>query len=400
MNEYTGLESIDFQSDITIVKDIEKSIKELREIISDNELLINDYASPLLKGSSEKIAGLIRKRFNLKKLNVYFNNRHNASAHTLSNDNVTEKFGTLNKKTSVVGGWFSEIPVIISIGMSLLLDKYLSDKHITAIIFHELGHVVDGLSTLTVIYDHTGSLTELTKVFTKVKTFEERVSSVKKIDPVFYNDLTEKDLKTFVNLSQNDMAAFYINDKMSLGVSQTGSKSYEKKRLEQSADAFAARFGLSVELAEALKIIYNTIDPPNDNGFVLCLKLMTYTPLTILSSGIKSLLFLTFNDGSIGDNISYDSYYNRVDKFGQQILVQLKNKNISKNERILLLADYEVIKDILNNYKETKNYFSIFNKVINREYRKEIRRSEFLYGLERLGNNKLFAASAKIKSLI
>lgn len=423
-----GLESIDIQTDEFFAQ-VTEWVGRARQYFTEDKTKPNKIIENAL---TKEISGMIKKRFNLSVVFLVLANKYDSTtifsctdainpnsglfANTFGKaqlessvqgfkkhyeDTLKKTPGWMDKKRAKVHGVFSEITFHIGATTGVLTNKDVPDDCIAAMILHEIGHIWDTLAMLSVEYGLVQGMTDLHRTLAGLDSPEDKKYVITYVNDREKLELTEE----IINQTANSVTAgadvacnLILASRVSKLRSQTGSLFYEKKTAEQGADVFAARFGAEKALVQMLDIFGKPfLDHRNKSAatsaLIISIKLLVNI-VTVPLYVVGTLATLAAHETS-----TYDNRFDRIEKMKHQLVIRTKDQTLSNDMVMSIMDDIRVIDDILLKYTNRPDLSSYIKIVFSGNFRKSIQQQNLVYHLERMANNKLFAAAAVVKSL-
>lgn len=409
-----SLEVIDYQLNNAFGKALEEEFERYRSYPKVTQILFKD----------NKLAEIVKKYTNLKvrvnlgedidlhiyspdinKGNVILDNwRQKAFTNYDTTEFLKRKDfieGGVDLKNAKVFGDFAEIASDIFIG-PMLLSRYSPNtvEELTAAFLHEIGHAFVYLEMLGRLTRTHYLLSEGTQQLLNAKNKEQRVKIFDSIENYTKTTIADKDKLAHGQLDENGYRIIILNLMQKQSIEELDINIYSSRAWEQLADNFAARFGYGRALVVGLDKIhrlYPGIDytPPIINIFTLLLQTLGFIlvwPLLLLLIGM--CIFSNAYD------LEYDPLKKRFEKFKLQINNAIKDPTLSKQQKLQFIKDYDEIEKVLKGVYENIEFFTILFAII-RPF-KTLKMLDIIKTqeeLEKLQNNALFTAAARISTL-
>jgi len=316
----------------------------------------------------------------------------------------------------------------ISIDPSVLFNVNMTDKEITAIIMHEIGH---GFSKFAYINKTFGSVLSTMEGLMDVKGDKNKIINLT-------NELFGTNFDNANDLLFGIVKGEFINHDKNM---------YTFTNDESTADQFAVRFGLGSELATSLSRLYG-ISVESENGdygdrALYCLK--TYLLYTILGMILvtispsnpaflfaASILFITassclsisiiyglihaYNSTNKDSNnkksgysevqqveFTYDRIVDRIKRMKLDLNRQLRTLDLTKEDKSNILQSISIIDKQIKRFKNTYDYsYTNFGTAVSMLFNghDSISKREFFIKIEELTENDLHHQQEKFKQLL
>jgi len=441
-------ETIDFQLNDPFPKECDAIIESIFNKI-ESLGKTRDYCTYTFACNNEieQLQDLIFKRFGLKNRiscinslsmtgavstpfgskNIFFRNNY---LDYFSGDKNTKKRETskinyeINLNKAFIKGDLVSKPIDIYLNLYYFFHSGTTEKEVTAIILHEIGHIFTNFEYGYLLESGNLALLELVKGFKDKdsKTIKQAISYLC-VDPC---DVTPEDvLNDFTVFCPLVYRKYFDNIR-----SQFGHHLYDNVSAELSADIFVVRFGYQVHLATMLEKIVKDINKHYSSIYeernaitnVFLLSVLAYIFYIAGTAGgaatlmtmviVLILVYITEitpatdklrDNNNYQDEKIYDEINIRVLRLKQQSIVYLKEIGTEPSLVKKFIKDIDLInsKNLIIDEKNG-NFFKMVNKIdqfLNsprktREYYYQLQRD-----LEEIGYNELFVESQRFRHL-
>lgn len=320
--------------------------------------------------------------------------------------NGMKQKASLDFEKGEVGGLFMDIPVDITLGLSLIGDRRFSAEEIASIILHELGHAWTyfvHLGTTVISGLHAGMLA---REVMGVSSTEERVKLISQSERALGIEIPNKEELARLNAKQlgNGVQMVVITSVAEKQRSETGHRVYEMRACEQIADEYAVKYGAGRSLVTALEKLYRIYGQTSS---------FRSAPLHILIEAAKAIgfLFLVFFGGPATGFLlmtrilltnplesSYDKPEARALLIKQRIIGQLKDRELPAEKVHQLKADVEVIDGVLAGMRDKSTLVELFWSNYMTEGSSAAKGIAFNKRLEELLYNDLFTEASSFRT--
>lgn len=258
-----------------------------------------------------------------------------------------------------VSGLFSEVKLDIVLGHSFLENKNYMDDEIAAIISHEIGHGFDYFRLLGQLVGDSMIVSSAAKVVASNEKNEVKTKVlVKAKEQLGLEELNVEDLISQANINSGEYTELVLVTNSYLSQqSQSSTKNYDVRNLEQSADAFVAYHGGSRPLATGLSKLYKqTGNKATDSiyTYLLCETLKTALTLFLLvSAPISAVVWLV---SIMPATKRYDDPKERVITLKQQTLHAIRT---TKNEehKVAMVEDIKALDAVIDRLNARKTIY-------------------------------------------
>ena len=401
-----ALESIDFQStlfnnELTLACDGLRGLSG--EQLSDHEniTLVNKIIRKYTGLNASVVPGIYSPSVEIpmvNKNNVLINNFIRNYLNSSDGIRMIENSdkvisGTVDMRTGKVTGVYADIPSTINMPVSAFKDKSFTGEEFAAIILHEIGHLITFYTFMGEVASTNQCLAGIAKGMdgSDVNQREAVLIAAK-------NKLKLKDFDTKA-LAKADVKAVHavvISNQVKQSISLLDRNIYDFSSWEYLADQYAARQGAARPLATALSKIYKgsyNIAFRGSVGFLImeALKIV----LLVLSPVLAVFLFVM--DGQ-GDG-TYDLPGARLKRIRNQVIENLKDRNLTKDDVERLNSDVAAIDGCLESINDRRQLISVLQDFLWPSASKDRAFTKLQQELEDLAANDLFAKSAEWRML-
>ena len=417
------MESIDFQKGSMFFKELTLAFTELQKV-KDKKKLKEEAAGDVVHDIIQSHTGLniyldidehepCVEIPEINKNNILINSEMKSFITSrdgirLVKDAKSALKGTVDLLNSKVTGVFTQMKTTMHLPVHMFMsDKFLPEE-IAAITLHETGHIFTYCEFMVNSTTNNFVLLGVCKAL-------ESATSVKEKEIIFTvakNEINLKDLdpEALSKMDNKTAEMVFLSNIVKETKSVSGASFYDKNAWEYLCDQFAARHGAGRYLVTALEKIfrdYGNISFRSGPSYVFfeALKLML-AMLTILAAmylpGVINVLgmltlFLFSRDGD--GHSSYDRPIARLNRIRHQIIENLKDKSLTKEEINALTSDLDLIDSTLKNGEDKRQLISILLDFVIPTFSKRKSEVELQKELEELAANELFVKAANFKQL-
>ncbi|EGO2129144.1 hypothetical protein ITP31_003967 [Salmonella enterica] len=364
----------------------------------DTTLVPNAYVIPPKVDKNHPIVNEWRRAFNANTDGINSINFTNGAA-----------FGGVDFETGKVSGVFSKLTSEIWVTKGAI-EGYgqirLTSGEITGMIIHEIGHVITYFATLGQTFRTAFILDGFVRETLKVNEKEVRYKLIREFESETGVTISDK-VRVAESENEGSIATVVLSDIIESSRSQYGTTLYDMRSWEALSDQYAARMGCAGELASALDKLYGIYEPMYYRGtfkylmveigkFLGVFLLITANALLL---NILGLVIIFVYLSASPHQREYDNPHERLVKLRNELIAQLKDKNINKERSASLLADIEAINRALDNVKDRHSFFEKFWLVVSPYTRRQVKMGKEIQELEQLVNNEIFVEAAKLKKL-
>ena len=409
-------ESILFQVNSQLFKELILSFKalqkEAKDKISDSELVIN--ISKIIKHHTG-LNVTLNIANNNPQVTIPMVNKNNVLVNSVIRNVVSSSDGlkiiaeskgaakgSVNLKTGEVSGIFSEVSSTIDMPTYMFTTMQFTPEEISAIVLHEIGHLVVYYEYMSRTVSTNQALAGVSKALDKSGTVEEREAVL--ITAKTALRLKDLDAKLLAKSNNKKVAEIVIiTNIVKETVSELGCNIYDVSTWEYLADQYAARHGAGRYLATGLEKIYKSIgnisfrSTPTYLAMEALKVLLIISPIMLLITAESMLglgMVLMMLDS---DNPTYDRPGERIKRIRDQIVENLKDKKLDKDDIERLNADIAAIDVILKEVDDRRQFISVLWDIVSSTSRKARNQESLQKELEDLIVNDLFVMASKLK---
>ena len=313
---------------------------------------------------------------------------------------IHNRRGFIDLKNARVGGYLADVKNYLIIDFFTLKREGIDAGELMAIILHEVGHAFTGLENHHRLTTTNSTIADILDCLND--------NQVEKAQYIFKKHFDEKDLESSYLGNKNEVIDFY--GKLA-GVylkeirSQFMNGKYDQTNFENLADSFASRFNVGKELVTGLEKLHRkhgvTYENTRSVFFTLMLLDVLLSILVLVVLGpfaivLAGYLFICVYHGN-ADHMTYDFPIERYTRIRNNIVNNLKQRDLPESLVKDLLEQYRFIDDVVNRSMHFKGVLpSIADYFIptNRENKFHI---DLQQTIENGLNNSLFISSAAIR---
>lgn len=304
--------------------------------------------------------------------------------------------GTVNLKTSTVTGIFSDIVSNVLFPIEMITGKTYLPEELAAFMLHELGHLFTYFEYITRTVTTNQVLAGMSKALDNSGTVEEREAVLINVQKVL--KLSELDVKKLAISTNTKVAEIVvITNIVKTTKSEIGTNIYDFKTWEYLCDEFAARHGAGRYIVTALDKAFHEYGHRSFRSLPVFLGYEALKLVMLLSPFIISGLFMILMDCNTDG--SYDEPGARMKRVRNQIVQNLKDSKLTKEDQLRLIADLECIDKILNKVNDRRQFFGMLVDLVSSSARQAYNQEKMQQELESIAINELFVKSANLKQL-
>ena len=350
---------------------------------------------------------------NVNKNNILINSFirnyiNSADGIKMINDASGSVRGKVNLNTGVVSGIFTEVKSTINLPTDMLSSSKYTAEEIAAITLHEVGHLFVYYEYMARTVTTNQMLAGLSKALDKSDTIPERESVLINVKKAM--NLTELDEKTLAKSTNNKVVEIVVISNITRETkAQLGSNVYDFSTWEYLADQYAARHGAGRHLATGLEKIYKGSWNISFRNLPVYLAmeatkaLLVIAPIGLAMAGTAGFGVLLMTGvllmGLDSDNPTYDRPGERMKRIRDQIVENLKDKKLDKEDVERLEADIVAIDIILKDIEDRRQWVGAVIDTLNSSARKARNQELLQKELENIAVNDLFLKAAQLNKI-
>ena len=274
--------------------------------------------------------------------------------------------GTVDRKNYKVSGVFSELEATIVVGLEMMKDKKMENEGIVACIMHEAGHhftyfeylgnfvrdswVISNASRIAVSGENV-------EVKQKVLLRTQEQLGIEKLDPAALLSSANQTRKDAVEL-------VLVSNSLITGTSNSATKNYDARTVEQLADAFVAFNGYGRHLASALVRIskeHGDISARNPVMYIVAELIKTaFTLAMFFALPVSTIIWLI---AMVPGAKLYDDPEARLNTLKQQLNSALRQVK-SDEEKDQILSDLKAIELAAKELKDKRTFYTMIYEAI------------------------------------
>jgi hypothetical protein len=320
--------------------------------------------------------------------------------------------GTIDILNGRVSGDYSKIVSSVYVGPKLF--DILTPEEVSAILLHEIGHLMTYYFYLGRVTIMNHCLGEVLRTFTETESPARRVEILKVIqeecdlDGIDVENISK--IKSGVQATQ--MVAYEFISEYS---SVTNTPTYDIRTWEAVSDQYVSRMGGAVHLATGLDMMHRLGGDVAYRGKMAHYATQLGNLLTVgffagavgLALTMGSALGLLFIPAVIIASIAfadnpadiYEPIGKRLNSIRKDVIDAMKDKSLTRAQRRELSDDLAKLDEVIKPINENINVFDALRTIFRPTYRRESSRIRMIQQLEELANNRLFAIANKLQTM-
>lgn len=317
--------------------------------------------------------------------------------------------GSISLAKSRVYGAFTKFVFIIFVPRDMLEGKTdLSPGEIASVIMHEIGHIFNNMEYISRVVKTNQVLAGMVRSLDKSVPSDIRRVLITKGSELL--KMTEEERLAVLNAKdEKTLTCVVVDSAVKLCVNELGASVYDSVSCEQLADLFATRHGCGKNMVIAYDKLnrYSGFGPYEKTNYTPILHIAGIFGISILANPLFGVLYSvllgvnTCNEASKygKEYYKYDNDYSRFNRIKLQNIELLKDKKISKELKIKLISDNEIIDKTMDIYKNNLSFIEKVAYYLKPSYRNAHKYELMEKDLETLSGNELFTSAAKLSTV-
>lgn len=308
--------------------------------------------------------------------------------------------GMIDLSTGKVYDDFAKMPVEIGVGSYLFRqEREYQPEQITAIILHELGHILTFFEFSMRMLRTNWIIQEYTELLVNEPNYERRLVILDKAKSDLGQEILDREALKYAK-SGEVVSALILRNEFERNHDELGVNVYTMAGAEKLADLYVARWGYAEHQATALMKLYRDwggLTPAEGRSvfsyiFETIIAILAAVYLSVFVAAY--FLFTFFLPASLYEDL-YDKPVKRVEALRKQIVLRMKY-SADPEEHKKLLGQVDRITAELGNSKADIEIFATVMKVISPWGRGLYRGRKLQYLLEELGTSDLRIGAARL----
>ena len=308
--------------------------------------------------------------------------------------------GTVDRKKYKVSGIFSQVEAPIVIGHALMKDKDFTNEEITEIIGHEVGHYYSYFELLGNVVRESWLISNASRVAAGAKDPElKKKVLIRTQEQLGVEPLNHDDLLQSATATRKDAVELVLvsNTLIKVGT-QSNTRYYDARTVEQLADAFVAYHGGGRALASALvKFSKKTHGLSTRHPVTYIVVELMKTLLTMVmffSLPVSTIIWLV---AMVPSNKIYDDPEMRVNTLKQQMIQSLRQVN-NEEEKQILLDEIKALEACAKELSDKRNFYTMIYEAITPIGRKRYNQEKQQEAIKSLLFNEFQAKALEMRN--
>lgn len=317
--------------------------------------------------------------------------------------------GYVDLKNAKVGGIFNKLTTQIYMGFEFLRHFKFTSREVVAILMHEIGHAFVAYELAFNTIKTNQILVGLHKAMLESdeKRFDYALKKTEKL--IGENTGVYKELRDEKN--SKVVTTVVLAKVAEKRKSELGTAAYDRNSYEALADNFAVRMGLGRDLVTALERLEKMYPPPPRWASVtmslLSMCYMLIMSVFVVGSAVGGIILwgmfmglgIFLSSDTREHNNTYDVIKVRYARVREQLVVQLKRKDLDRKFVKEVLADIKVVDKAIEEAMEDVSVFRIAANIFFPTNWILSSRKETQRYLEQLAANDLYVKAAELRSV-
>jgi hypothetical protein len=321
--------------------------------------------------------------------------------------------GTIDLVHSKVTGAFSEVKCILNMPKSWVGGRFggkeFTGGELSAITLHEVGHLFTGFEYLIHSCTTNQVLAGVIRGLEESHDPNERMVILTTAANALKIDADE--LTKLADGNGGMMATVKILQEVAkMAPSEIGTSVYDQNNWEQLADQFAARHGAQRDLITALDKVHHAFGDISvrSPGMYVAMEILKVIMmlgsvlLAVVAPAAAIVPFFVWMGLILFDSPGHESYDRpgvRLSRIRDQLVQQLKDRDLSKDLVERIKGDLVVIDRLLLTVKDRFTLISAVFNFLSSERRDRFAQEKLARELESLVTNDLFVKAAELKTM-
>lgn len=402
-----GMESIAFQSNPALRKELLATTQQIfalpkKDISADHELFgvlaatikhrtgINASIVVGTVGPAVEIPSVDRNNPLLVPMQRAFSTSSDGMRLIAQSEDLVR--GGVDARTGMVTGVFTELPIKFYFPVSMFAGK-LTPEEAVGVMLHEIGHPYTYFEYITRAATSNAVLSGLSKALDGADSVQSREAiliSAKKA--LRLSDLDEKELAKSSNKKVIEVVV--ITSVIRQTRSELGSNIYDMTTWEALADQYATRMGAGRDLTTGLAKLYRGGFNISFRSLPTYLAMEAFKLIAIVNPAIFLFLLLLDSPSEL-----YDTPGDRFKRIRNQVVENLREPELSKDDIARLNEDLRVLDDMIKSVNDRRQLIGLIWDTVSPQSRKDRNQRLLQQNLEELAANDLFIAAVNLKQL-
>lgn len=308
--------------------------------------------------------------------------------------------GGVNLRTSQATGIFTKLQHRLALPLNYIVGKSYTAAELAAITIHEVGHIFTYYEYITRSVTTNQVLAGLAKALDGTGNVIEREAIL-----LTAHKALRLGTEGVADLAKSNntkvVEAVVLSNVMRSTASELGSNIYDATSWEYLSDEFATRHGAGRDLVTALGKLYQrdwNISFRSTPVFYAfeALKILFYVGNLMFGNFLPLVSMILI---SMPGNETYDTPEARLKRIRNQIMENLKQKDLSETDSENLREDLAAVDMVLDKANDRRDIFGMFWTTVSGSQRRAWNQQELQKQLESIAANDLFLKASAIKDL-
>ena len=322
--------------------------------------------------------------------------------------------GTVDLVNAKVTGIFCEFKATIYLSRNFISKgSMLTIRELVGVVLHEIGHAFTYLEALGRGARTNFVLSNAAKELMGTSDKKRKYEILDEIEEASKIKISDRDL-VLQSRDEVGITTVLLSDMMVGMRSELGCNIYDYRGFEQLADQFAARMGYGADVVTALDKLFRKYGDAAYRGRITFMLIEVGKGVSFIGAMVAAVLissvspahsiFIVMMGALILSNNPlldiYDKPKRRFEVIKNELNKALKNKSISKAEKLKYISDIDYIDNVLSDMNSRESLYAWVWKTVMPWGRKQARSMDMQKALEDLANSKLYTSSAKLETLV
>lgn len=300
-----------------------------------------------------------------------------------------------NPATGMVGGAFSEMVHTLHLPSNEVLPNLFTEKEISAIILHELGHIWNYFYYFAATVRSSAIFEYINRELHDEMDEKQRTFVISTVGRAA--SMSESEIKDLTQAKSKEVLQMVIVSNIAEQCrSDIGENIFDHTTWEALSDEYAVRMGAGTELAVALDKMHRRGLSRSHRGWTMYMLVEVIKFALMITPGMTFFgVMLVIMDASSEYHDDPEARFRRI---RNQLVQRSKEKDLSSEERKNHLQDIDTMDVLLDSVKDRRQFVSVLAEAIVPSLRKQKNVLEKIRLLENLATNELFVISQQLRN--
>lgn len=325
------------------------------------------------------------------------------SVATLKKIAAGDLVGVVDREKGKVYGALSKLVCPLYITTEFFTNEAFTMENLAATILHEVGHVFTYYEMLGDVCTKNYAVACAANDMFNKQTVSDRIKVLESYERILGSEIDDK--KTVAEGTDKTATVTHLLCSATYERrNEDGSTVYSYRGFEFLADQFATRHGAGKYLGETVrKLAPLTATSATAHYATELFKFSTLVANIVFTATTYNFVFLAIQATYIlmvrpMDKL-YDDPLERIERIEREMRGELRDRKLSDVRRKQVLADIDAMVMVKEGVKDRKGIMDIIWEYVIPSGRSERKATEFQQELEKLTNNELYVAAARLDAV-